>query len=85
MEEVVTIYTKELDIDRLTEVRDVFIFSCYTGFAYQDVFSLTSDNIITGIDGDKWIVKNRTKTNTPERVPLLPIASAILEKYREHP
>ena len=85
MEEVATIYTKELDIDRLAEVRDVFIFSCYTGFAYQDVFSLTYDNIITGIDGDKWIIKNRAKTNTPEKVPLLPIALDILEKYRNHP
>jgi hypothetical protein len=65
MEKVVTIYTKEFDVDRLTEVRDVFIFSCYTGFAYQDVFSLTADDIITGIDGEKWIVKNRAKTSTP--------------------
>lgn len=81
MEEVVTIYTKEFEIERLTEVRDVFIFSCYTGFAYQDVYSLTPDNIITGIDGEKWIVKNRAKTSTPERVPLLPIALDILDKY----
>jgi site-specific recombinase XerD len=85
MEEVVTIYTKEFDVERLTEVRDVFIFSCYTGFAYQDVFSLTADDIITGIDGEKWIVKNRAKTSTPERVPLLPIALDILEKYKHHP
>jgi site-specific recombinase XerD len=85
MEEVVTIYTKEFDVERLTEVRDVFIFSCYTGFAYQDVFSLTADDIITGIDGEKWIVKNRAKTSTPERVPLLPIALDILDKYKHHP
>jgi hypothetical protein len=46
MEEVVTLYTKDLDTERLGEVRDVFIFSCYTGFAYQDVYSLTTDDII---------------------------------------
>jgi hypothetical protein len=61
MEEVVTLYTKELDTERLSEVRDVFIFSCYTGFAYQDVYSLTHDDIITGIDsvyyGDDGPVK----------------------------
>jgi integrase len=85
MEEVVTIYTKELDVERLTEVRDVFIFSCYTGFAYQDVYSLTTDDIITGINGEKWIAKNRAKTSTPERVPLLPIALDILDKYKSHP
>ncbi|MBO9200238.1 MULTISPECIES: site-specific integrase [Niastella] len=85
MEEVTAIYAKEIEMDRLGEVRDVFIFSCYTGFAYQDVFSLTPDDIITGIDGEKWIVKNRAKTSTPERVPLLPIALDILDKYKNHP
>ncbi|OQP50884.1 hypothetical protein A4H97_03400 [Niastella yeongjuensis] len=85
MEEVAAIYTKEIDMDRLAEVRDVFIFSCYTGFAYQDVFSLTPDNIITGIVGEKWIVKNPAKTSIPERVPLLPIALDILDKYKNHP
>jgi site-specific recombinase XerD len=85
MEEVAAIYTKEIEMDRLAEVRDVFIFSCYTGFAYQDVFSLTPDDIITGINGEKWIVKNRAKTSTPERVPLLPIALDILDKYKNHP
>lgn len=58
---MVILYTKELDTERLSEVRDVFIFSCYTGFAYQDVYSLTHDDIISGIDGEKWIVKNRAK------------------------
>lgn len=85
MEEIMTIYHKEFASERLTEVRDVFLFSCYTGFAYQDVYNLTPDNIVTGIDGEKWIATDRRKTGTPERVPLLPIALEIVEKYRNHP
>jgi site-specific recombinase XerD len=84
MEEVMTIYHKEFAIERLVEVRDVFLFSCYTGFAYQDVYNLTPDNIVTGIDGEKWIATDRRKTGTPERVPLLPIALEIVDKYKNH-
>lgn len=47
MEEVMTLYHKEFTVERLAEVRDVFLFSCYTGFAYQDVYNLTPDNIVT--------------------------------------
>jgi site-specific recombinase XerD len=84
MEEIMALYHKEFASERLTEVRDVFLFSCYTGFAYQDVYNLTPDNIVTGIDGEKWIATDRRKTGTPERVPLLPIALEIVEKYRTH-
>lgn len=84
MEEVMVLYHKEFTVERLAEVRDVFIFSCYTGFAYQDVYNLTPDNIVTGIDGEKWIATDRRKTGTPERVPLLPIALEIVEKYKNH-
>ncbi|OQP47941.1 site-specific integrase [Niastella populi] len=84
MEEVMTLYHKEFAVERLAEVRDVFIFSCYTGFAYQDVYNLTPNNIVTGIDGEKWIATDRRKTGTPERVPLLPIALEIVEKYKNH-
>lgn len=48
------------------------------------MYNLTPDNIITGIDGEKWIATDRRKTGTPERVPLLPIALEIVEKYRTH-
>jgi hypothetical protein len=84
MEEVMTLYHKEFALERLAEVRDVFLFSCYTGFAYQDVYNLTPDNIVTGIDGEKWIATDRRKTGTPERVPLIPIALEIVEKYETH-
>ncbi|MEJ7678027.1 MAG: site-specific integrase [Segetibacter sp.] len=46
---------------------------------------LTPDNIIIGMDGKKWLVKNRQKTDIASRIPLLPSALAIIEKYRDHP
>jgi len=84
MEELMIIYNKDLDLERLIEVRDIYLFCCFTGFAYLDVHDLTAENIIIGIDGEKWISKNRTKTKSPERVSLLPIALDIIEKYKNN-
>ncbi|CAH8292816.1 phage integrase family protein [Mariniflexile fucanivorans] len=83
--EVETLYTKELHFDRLKVVRDMFVFSCYTGLAYSDVEKLTKADITIGIDGDKWISIKRTKTNTRSSIPLLPIAEEILNRYAYHP
>lgn len=85
MDDIMILYRKDLSIDRLAEVRDVYLFCCFTGFAYQDVANLTKDNIVLGIDGEKWIVKDRKKTNTPERIPLLPISLEIVDRYKDHP
>lgn len=82
MEEIMILYKKEISLKRLAEVRDVFVFCCFTGFSYLDVYHLTPQNIVTGIDGGKWIVKNREKTKSCERVPLLPIAMEIIERYK---
>ncbi|AYN69781.1 site-specific integrase [Euzebyella marina] len=72
-------------LERLERVRDLFVFSCYTGISYADMVKLTSDNIILGIDESRWIVTTRQKTKTPVKVPLLDKAESILEKYAEHP
>lgn len=71
--------------ERLELVRDIFVFSCFTGLAYIDVKQLTYNNVSIGIDGDKWIFKNRQKTDTTSKIPLLPIAQEIIDKYAEHP
>ncbi|SIT93777.1 site-specific integrase [Pontibacter indicus] len=76
---------KEFATDRLAQVRDVFLFSCYTGLAYVDVQQLRRADIQTGVDGEQWIFKNRQKKDTPSRIPLLPTALTILERYRDHP
>lgn len=84
-EEVDRIRFKNISIKRLAEVRDVFIFCCYTGFAYADIYEFEYDAIIKGIDGGSWLKTNRKKTGVKESVPLLPVALEIIEKYRDHP
>ncbi len=84
-EELHEIETKEISIERIDSLRDVFVFSCYTGLAYADVEKLTPADIRNGIDGEKWIFTNRTKTESKSNMPLLPPAVAILNKYRNHP
>ncbi|MBS1489108.1 MAG: hypothetical protein OJF59_000655 [Cytophagales bacterium] len=84
-EELQTLASKPINIDRLSTVRDIFLFSCYTGLSYSDVEKLTVTDISTGIDGEKWIFTTRTKTDTATRVPLLPPAQAIIEKYSMQP
>lgn len=83
MEEIMFLYNKDL-IPRLAEVRDIYLFCCFTGYAYMDVLTLTPANIVTGIDGEKWLAKDRTKTDTPEHIPLLPIAAEIIERYKKN-
>jgi len=82
-DELSKIENKRILAPRVEKVRDVFVFACYTGLAYVDVSKLTHDNIVTGIDGMKWIFINRTKTNTKSRIPLLPKAEEILGKYTD--
>ena len=66
-------------------VRDIFVFSCFTGLAYVDVKNLTTNNINYGIDGEKWIFTHRQKTESASKIPLLPIPEMIVEKYKDHP
>ena len=84
-EELNRIYNKRFSSERLTLVKDIFIFSCYTGLAYVDVKGLKKDHIGIGIDGQKWIFKNRQKTDTKSKIPVLPIAQEIIDKYANHP
>ena len=83
-EELAKIEKKEFKIERLQWVRDLFIFSCYTGLAYIDVMRLKPANIIIGTDNEYWLYTQRQKTNNPVRVPLLPKALEIIGKYKGH-
>ena len=79
-EEILLIANKDLGISRLELVRDIFIFSCFTGLAYIDVSNLTPDHIVTL--GDKqWIMTQRQKTSVETNVLLLDIPKAIIAKY----
>lgn len=83
--ELQSIVLRKFDFERLDLVRDLFVFACYTGLAYIDVSKLTADHISRGVQGERWIRLNRTKTKAPSMIPLLPPALAILEKYSEDP
>lgn len=83
-EEILLIANKEISIPRLELVRDIFIFSCFTGLAYIDVSNLTPDHIITL--GDKqWIMTQRQKTSVETNILLLDIPKAIIDKYCDNP
>lgn len=84
-EELQALTAKQFSLERLGQVRDIFLFSCYTGLAFIDAFQLTFSNIAKGVDGNQWIFSSRQKTDTPTRIPLLPKAVEILEKYKSHP
>ncbi|MBA0885044.1 site-specific integrase [Flavobacterium undicola] len=84
-EEIQTIYAKEFATERLNQVKDIFVFACFTGLAYIDVKQLTLSNISIGIDGGKWIFTHRQKTETASRIPLLPIPEELIQKYATHP
>lgn len=83
--EIDKLKNKELKIQRLEEVRDIFIFQCFTGFAYTDLYNFKRNDVVIGIDGDYWLSTYRQKTGTKENVPLLPVALEIIEKYKDHP
>lgn len=79
--EIATIAEKEFPTKRLEQVRDIFIFSCYTGLAYIDIKELKKEHIQTSFDGNQWIMTHRHKTGTPVNVPLLAIPQELIKKY----
>lgn len=74
-----------MPIKRLEEVRDTFLFACYTGIAYSDLKELTTDNTQTNIHNKKTIVLERNKTGVRAVIPILAEANAIIDKYKNHP
>ena len=75
-DEVDNLYGKKFMDRRIEQIKDCFVFQCYTGLAYSDLAQLTKENI-----EDDVIVGRRKKTDVQFVVPLLPIAKEILEKY----
>ena len=67
----------------MNRVKDVFLFSCYTGLSYIDIRELHPNQVLMGIDGNQMIHTKRIKTNESVKIPLLPRAREILDKYKE--
>ncbi|MBK9284363.1 MAG: site-specific integrase [Sphingobacteriaceae bacterium] len=84
-EELESVTNKVFQSQRLNRMRDLFVFSCFTGLAYSDIKKLNKTEVVKGIDGINWIIKNRQKTETTSRIPILPIAQEILDRYANDP
>lgn len=80
--ELERIENKIFSLDRLDRVKDIFLFSCYTGYAPVDVMKLTNKNISQDSNKNLWIKTKRQKTGTRANVPLLPTALKIINKYQ---
>jgi hypothetical protein len=61
LEELQAIEKKKFDISRLQLIKDLFVFSCYTGLSYGDVMNLSNDNLCIGINNKPWIYAYRQK------------------------
>ncbi len=85
MEELKRLEDKEIPIERLAAVRDIFVFACYTGLSYSDISKLNKSHIRKGADKKEWIIIDRNKTNNRCRIPILPKAKEILQKYHDYP
>ncbi len=84
-EELQTIINKELPIERLAQVRDVFVFCSLTGLSFSDVKQLRDEHIVKDNNGALWIRKRRQKTSVMCNVPLLTLSQEILDRYKGHP
>lgn len=67
----------------LERVKDMFLFSCYSGLSYIDLKKLTTDQIIKGIDNRDWIYTKREKTQQSVKIPLLLPALEIIKMYQD--
>jgi integrase len=85
MKELQRIETKQIQIERLSAVRDIFVFACYTGLSFSDIAKLSRIHLQHGADGKEWIIIDRSKTNNQCRIPILPKVREILKKYKDYP
>ena len=83
--ELSTIMNKTFTLDRLNEVRDIFVFCALTGLSFSDVEGLKPEHVSVDDDGNYWIHKARQKTKNVCSIPYLESARAIAEKYKGHP
>lgn len=81
-EELRRIINFDTPIPRLEKARDFFLFGCFTGLAYIDIKTLEPRHFERDSEGRIWIKKKRVKTGVLSRIPLLPMARMILEKYK---
>ncbi|MEO6522461.1 MAG: site-specific integrase [Mucilaginibacter sp.] len=84
-DELERVINKHFLIPRLAQVRDMFVFSCYTGLAYIDIKQLLKTELCNGVDGNLWIFNSREKTGTTTHIPLMNVAVDLVNRYSDHP
>jgi site-specific recombinase XerD len=84
-EELERLIHKEFSIQRLAQVRDIFVFCTFTGLAFTDVQQLAPQHLVKDNNGAMWIRKNRQKTGNMCNIPVLSVAQRLIEKYQNHP
>ncbi len=83
--DVIKLHAKIFENDKLNIIKDMFIFQCFTGFAYAELADLTAANIVDHGGRGKCLVRDRQKTMSTELVPMLPIVEEIVNRYHDHP
>lgn len=81
-EELRKIINFDTPLPRLERAKDMFLFGCFTGLSYIDIKTLAPEHFEKDSTGRIWIKKRRVKTGVLSRIPLLPIAKLILDKYK---
>ena len=84
MDELKVLESYKFRQPRLTLIRDLFLFSVYTGLHYIDAMSLTNRNIIIGVDGKKWICYTRQKTDIEIQIPILEKTQLLMNSFKDN-
>lgn len=81
-EELTAFLKAKLSSERLEKVRDVFVFSCFTGLVYEDLKKLRVEQLMTLPSGSHYLRIYVPMTRLPRIIPLLDIPYKIIEKYK---
>jgi integrase len=81
-DEIMIIENNEIELPTLEQTRLLFLFCCYTGLAFIDMFNLTLENLIKDEDGIIWVKSTRQKSRSRISIPLISNAVTILQKLR---
>lgn len=80
-EELQKIIEKKFDIKRLELIRDLFVFSSFTGLSYIDIKNLCKDHLYIAHDGNLWLRMNRNKSGETTNVRLFDLPKSLISKY----
>ncbi len=80
-EELLRLENKVFEIQRVQQIKDMFVFCCYTGLAFKEMIGLTKKDVVVEFDDNLWLNVHRIKTSRSYKVPLMPQAKKIIEQY----